>query len=186
MDDQIDFESCWMFCWKIRIWSTSSLERAVMVESQLPIQDWIQHSSISTRKHPHLDIMSVSFIICDSWVNLQEKSVAFFWYERVGSRAKLAAQAINPRENRLIITSLFFKGIWSFQIVGMGIVIITISTTNINTPWYISISNKVSALKHFLSVIVESHPALTGLHWRIRGIAPEIVRAIKKTMTPYP
>lgn len=70
--------------------------------------------------------------------------------------------------------------------MGIGSIIITTSTRNINTPWYIVIPNNVSLEKQSLLVTVGSYAARTGLHWNISGNSPDIVKATRNRIIPCP
>lgn len=70
--------------------------------------------------------------------------------------------------------------------VGIGRAMMTISTKNINTPWYIVIPNDASFEKQFFLTTVASYAARTGLHWNIKGNSPETVKMIKNPIIPYP
>lgn len=90
-----------------------------------------------------------------------------------------------PRPKRAEIDKRRFKGIWSFQILGIGKTMIATSTKNINTHWYIVTPNNVFPDMHFFFVIDESQLACGGMHWRIIAISPEIEKSTRNTINPH-
>lgn len=113
---------------------------------------------------------------------IQVISVVSFVYTSVEKRTRAAIQAITPKLNKKSTSSRFFSAICRPQIAGMGSTMMTMSQTNISTPWYIVIAKSVSFEKHCDVMIVLSQKARTGLHWKARISSPETVKATIKTM----